>query len=305
MTNPRTSPSILVAALGAALPLLAAPVAEAQRPRAPVNGGGPQVSPDGRYVLFSSEREGRPDLWLVREDGTGARRLTDSPEHESTPEWLGDGRRVAYGVHDRQTDTTRVYVLPIDGGAPTLLAAGRGYRGAAVSPDRRRLVVSAGTWPIMHLEVVDVVTGVRRPLTSAGRGFDYGARWSPDGRQVAYVAVDTATREGRIVIADADGANARTLVAGRGVEQPAWSRDGRWIAYQRSGGRDTHDATIHVVAAAGGEPRLLTPHERAYLDETPSWFPDGRRLAIQSDRDGRMEVYVIRVDGGGAVRLTR
>jgi len=49
----------------------------------------------------------------------------------------------------------------------------------------------------------------------------------------------------------------------------------------------------------------LNPHTTPYLDETPSWFPDGKRIAFQSDRSGRMEVWVMNADGTGAVQVTK
>jgi Tol biopolymer transport system component len=54
-----------------------------------------------------------------------------------------------------------------------------------------------------------------------------------------------------------------------------------------------------------GTSRRLGVHDKVQLDETPSWFPDGKRLAIQSDRDGDWAVYVIDTGGTTAVRLTR
>ena len=62
-------------------------------------------------------------------------------------------------------------------------------------------------------------------------------------------------------------------------------------------GYDIHDL-------ASGATRKLASHTEAYLDETPSWFPDGKRLAFQSNRTGRMEVWVMNADGSAARQLS-
>jgi TolB protein len=54
-----------------------------------------------------------------------------------------------------------------------------------------------------------------------------------------------------------------------------------------------------------GAATRLNPHASPYLDETPSWFPDGKRIAFQSDRSGRMEIWVMNTDGSGATQVTK
>ncbi len=49
----------------------------------------------------------------------------------------------------------------------------------------------------------------------------------------------------------------------------------------------------------------LADHSAPYLDELPSWFPDGRALAFQSNRSGSMQIWVVNADGTGARQLTR
>jgi len=62
---------------------------------------------------------------------------------------------------------------------------------------------------------------------------------------------------------------------------------------------------VWVIDAAGGQTRKLAAHTALYLDETPAWFPDSKRLAFQSDRSGRMEVWVMNADGTGARQITK
>jgi Tol biopolymer transport system component len=52
-----------------------------------------------------------------------------------------------------------------------------------------------------------------------------------------------------------------------------------------------------MIDLASGSARKLGEHDQAYLDETPSWFPDGQRIAFQSNRTGQMEIWVMNADG--------
>jgi len=81
---------------------------------------------------------------------------------------------------------------------------------------------------------------------------------------------------------------------------PVGSPDGRWIAYERTGAEGpTH---IWLMSRDGRNPRQLT-FGTGY-DYTPTWSPDGTKLAFTSDRDGNSEIYTVRVADGAVSRLT-
>ena len=50
--------------------------------------------------------------------------------------------------------------------------------------------------------------------------------------------------------------------------------------------------------------RKLAAHAEGTADEVPAWFPDGRRIAFQSDRSGSMEIWVMNADGTGLRQVT-
>jgi Tol biopolymer transport system component len=58
------------------------------------------------------------------------------------------------------------------------------------------------------------------------------------------------------------------------------------------------------VDVATGKATKVAAHDRPYLDETPSWFPDGKRIAFQSDRTGVMQIWVMNADGSDVRQVT-
>src|SRR5688572_17955789 len=58
--------------------------------------GYPSVSPDGKKILFDSDRSGNSELYVMDLDGTNLKRLTNSPEHDNSPKWSPDGMRIVF-----------------------------------------------------------------------------------------------------------------------------------------------------------------------------------------------------------------
>lgn len=106
---------------------------------------------------------------------------------------------------------------------------------------------------------------------------------------------------------NADGSDRRQVtrfeVADGQAQMPAWSPDGSKLAVQAG----VKDQPVHIwiVDASTGAARKLAAHDQPYLDEVPAWFPDGKRIVYQSNRTGRMEVWVMGADGTGARQLTK
>jgi hypothetical protein len=83
----------------------------------------PDVSPDGRWVAFSGKANvgARPDLYMVRVDGTGLRRITDTPDaSEDRPSWSPDGAEVAYQgqIHTEAAPNWDIFAIAVLASAP-------------------------------------------------------------------------------------------------------------------------------------------------------------------------------------------
>ena len=143
---------------------------------------------------------------------------------------------------------------------------------------------------------------------TASAAEDRDPAWSPDGTQIAFSS-DRAESRGSwpvhmaIYVMNADGTDVRRLTeTSEWATQPAWSPDGKRIAFVRPSGASDND-DIFVMNSDGTKITRLTDH--AATDAQPTWSPDGTRIAFASERDGNWDIYVVGVDGGGLANLTR
>ena len=229
-------------------------------------------------------------------------RLTRTPEEESQPGWSGDGTRIWFTVF--ADGASRIYSIGLDGADRKLLGNRSGPGDADLARWQDDPLLDRH-WTSMKLFASNLDGSAARQLTD-GSGVVWGARWSPDGKQIAFADKDAA---GRLQIF-VDQCRRIGPPAGEPAESPdlreqmpAWSPDGSQFAVQAA--VEKEPAHIWVVDVATGAGRKLAAHAEAYQDEVPAWFPDGKRIAFQSDRTGRMEIWVMNADGSEPRQVTK
>jgi len=290
--------------LGAALILVPALVACAGvTPRV-------RVGKSEGLLLFDRvpRRHAPGDIYAIRPDGTGLRNLTRSPSDEYDPAWSPDGQKIAFvdgedvfvmnadGSNRRNLTTNgivapggvswspdgrRIAVAGIDGGLYPIGADGSGGRlllndpgwatAPAWSPDGTRLVVSANPGlrdSGARLYVLRLSGGPARRLTHS-RLIESDPKWSPGGKLIAYAGTDD--HHTNIYVIRSDGTSRRRLTHRQVAEGPAWSPDGKRIAFVVDPGFEIGKGEIFVMNADGSGQRRLTTGAQAL--PTLSWRP--------------------------------
>jgi Tol biopolymer transport system component len=147
----------------------------------------PNLSPDGEWLAFDSQRGKQDDLFVIRRDGTSLRQLTDDPYKDRQPRWSPDGKQIAF-FSDR-TGKWVVWMINSDGsGLKQLTYTPGGATNPQWSPDGTRLVYRnlGGASPSI-IEVEKPWTEQSpQVLPSTSDSASWGVwSWSPDGRKLA------------------------------------------------------------------------------------------------------------------------
>jgi hypothetical protein len=193
------------------------------------------LSPDGRRLLFVSERNGSRDVWVADADGQNPVPLTDDPGTEDQPAWSADSARIAYAAFPKEGGSFDLWVVQADGGGRrrlTTTAANEIFPAWHPSGETLAYVTDAGgTFDLYALGVRD---GDTRPLVVSP---DHEARpaWSPDGAKIAFSRWPGRGRaaDATLWLANADGTAPIELTAApKPATHPAWAPDGRRLAFQ-------------------------------------------------------------------------
>ncbi|HEY7292163.1 MAG TPA: winged helix-turn-helix domain-containing protein [Vicinamibacterales bacterium] len=208
----------------------------------------PQISPDGRRLVFESTRSGHYELWMSDRDGSNARPLTRSAVYKSPARWSHDGRRLAFT--SRTEGHTVISLLDVDTDAIRTLGVDQTSAVApAWSADDRSIYVGSlrsGAWQIWKLAVD---TGDAQQVTTDG---GYAALASPDGRWLYVSRLDRRGLWRRPV----DG-GAETLVSehAQAEQWPNWGLLANGIYYVSW--PDDDDPCVTVLDNGSNAPRVL------------------------------------------------
>lgn len=226
----------------------------------------PVWSPDGRRVVFVSNRDGDDELFVMSANGSGLRQLTRNRAVDTTPAWSPDGRSLVF-ASNRAGGEHKLYVLRVDTGSARQLT--RGPRTAfdvapSWSSDGKLIAFASNRAAYANSDIWLVRpdgTALRRLTRTPGsesRPGDEGTpAFSPDGRRIAFST--NRDRQQEIYVMDADGTDARRLTRAPGRDDilPRWSPDGRSLAFTGTPfpqGRPS----VYIAPASGGAVRRVT-----------------------------------------------
>ena len=201
----------------------------------------PSWSPDGKRIVFTSDRDAGRDnphnieIYVMDADGENLQRLTNNLTEDEYPSWSPDGKRIAFsarrdGHFENEFGITyEIYVMDADG------------------ENEQRL--------------------------TENRNNDWNSSWSPDGKRIAFMS----DRKGDVVnwdiyVMDADGGNPQNLTENRVYDSsPSWSPDGERIVFSSNRDRDRiRNSDIYVMDTDGGNLQNITNDPDS--DGSPAWL---------------------------------
>ncbi len=214
------------------------------------------VSPDGKWLVFDSNRSGNQDIYKIPVGGEELEKLTIHPSDDFIPSWSPDGKEIVF--YSFRKGNRDIHLMTADGRSIRQLTDDPAQeRYPDWSPDGKHLVFQSDKTGRQELFVFsrlkeDTAWGVPKQLTFDGGGTP---RWSPDGSLIAY-ASDTG-----LLVISPEGGEPRILVSSHDPANvpvprfPEWSRDGR-VVYYKASDAEGH-SSFWSVPALGGKPKLL------------------------------------------------
>jgi tricorn protease len=241
-----------------------------------------RFSPDGKWIAFSSDRNGNLDVFIIASEGGAARQLTSHSSDDVVLGWSPDSGSILFSSNRGEDFTPQLYLVTLEGGMPTKAGTDMGVQ-ASYSPDGKKLAYnpkSQSYWRKYYrgalqsdVVVMDIAAKRSTQLTDFD-GHDSWPMWANDG--FVYFVSD---RDGNGLtniwrVADSGGKAERVTSFKTGdVRWPAISGDGRTIVFE-------HDFGIWKLDPAS---RKTTPIKLNISAETQENMTEMQSFSSQAD----------------------
>ena len=265
----------------------------------------PQLSPDGKWVAYtvaaidSAKDRSVSHVWMTSWDGASTIQATTSKQSEHDPRWSPDNRYLAFLSSREGAKETQLWLLDRQGGEAvriTSVAGGISYY--AWSPDGTRVVLVSEDPDPAEADT----TAPPRPIVIRRYHFKNDDEGYLEGRHYHLYLLDVATHQ------------VQQLTSGSfDEENPAWSPDGRSIAFVSNHDADpdrSENSDVFVMDATPGAPARQLTTFRGSDEGDLAWSPDGKRIAYLRGSEPRFSAYsqdrvaMVSVDGGAPRILT-
>lgn len=284
----------------------------------------PQLSPDGKTMAFVRRVGLKSVLWTRDLESGRERSIWDGLDHDQQEawaiygtypgyDWMPDGKSIVIWaggkINSVDVASGRVANIPFSARIrQTITNAVRTpqrvapdsfdvkmLRWVSVSPDQRRVVYTS----LGKLWVKELPNGTPRRVTDDSENDELYPSWSPDGRTLVYVTWNDDSF-GAIRTVGLDGRRGRKVTTKTGhYVEPKYSDNGEQIVFRRAGGDGIRsqlyggDRGIHIVAAGGGEPKLVV--EEGF---TPRFNKAGDRIFLAVQEAQKAALISVNLTGG-------
>ena len=265
-------------------------------------------SPDGKYISFSqfdlfmegNKRKMKADVYVVRSDGKGLRKITGDEKNEYFSTWSKNGKKIAFSGTVQGSKTADIFVVGKNGKGLKQLTKDSGRNsGPAFSPDGKKIAFMSKRDGKYQIYVMDADGKNRKRLTTDPKIAYYNPQWSPDGKKLVYYS-EKGDNKDQIWIMNSDGSNPKLLTDNIGHNiYPTFSPDGKKVVFISA--RDGKRSLVCKVNPDGSGFEVVKGISAAYI----RYSPDGKKVAYVSGKFPKTDIYIANADGSEAVKLIK
>jgi Tol biopolymer transport system component len=278
-------------------------------------------SPDGNKIAWV-QHQGFPDLWITDVLSGSSLNLTNGTVEVHGPTWSPDGRSILFVAEPAFDQRSDVLKVPAGGGAPVNLtmSPNTGDREARWSPNGGQIAYVSHDGQSAFLKVMDPNGSQQRTVveftSDACSSSITATAWSPDGSRLAYATVGACSpmsQRYEFFVVDAAGGDPQPLGISAGGGGLAWSPSGDRLAVTIAGPIWQRTGSLLLVDPDGQNPLNLTELVGSGMTYSPSWSPDGSRLAFVADPaesqpatpppELATDIYLVDADGSHPIKL--
>jgi len=279
--------------------------------------GDPVVSPDGKTVLYSvtnyniAENKSYRDLYSVPVSGGNRIKLTETPEKESSAAWRPDGKRI--GFLSSKSGDTQLWEMNTDGSNPVQLTQiSGGITGFKYSPDCSHLLYTADVK--VEKDVHDLFPDLPKAnaYLKTDLMYKHWDEWVQTVPHPFVAEIKDGKIENSVDILNGEPFESPMKPWG-GVEQLAWSPDGKTVAYtcRKKTGKEYAISTNSDIYFYNLETKQTENKTQGMMgyDQNPVFSPDGKLIAWESmERDGyeadKIRLFILNLETGEKTDLS-
>lgn len=255
----------------------------------------------GSKIYFVSDRTGFKEIWSMDYDGSNQKQITN---YKSITSYLGvsqDGKYLAFTTYAQGNPKIMVMSLETGKRMAFLNPVSSVVSTPEFSADDKKLYFAASIDGWTQLCVADIDGGNMQRISHV-RAIEVSPKINPKtGNDMLFISGRSGIEQ--MWHMNLDGTNMERLTPGTGyVANPAWQKDGQFVAFAWTAGYEPGAYNIFIMDIAKKEPIQLTHGDGR--NENPWWAPDGLHLAFSIKKGNSTQIYSMLADGRQVQQLT-
>lgn len=237
-------------------------------------------------AYVKTDAGGKKEVFTIRIDGSGQKRLTHNNALSTEPAW-GHSGALVYTLN--QNNALRIVLVDLKNNRQRTISSSRGLNAsAALSRDGRYVALPLSLGKQVDLYLLDLKEGRRTRLTQ-DRDVESSPAFSPDGAQICFVSDRTGRPQ--LYLISTSGGDARRLTKGASeCVSPDWSPKSNKLCFSTRVNGQYVVAVMDPSNPQGGH-EIVT--DAAGNWEAPSWAPDGRHIVCTRSTGGKQDLYMV------------